>query len=220
MGVMKRAYTSGWRPGRHGRGTAYDAEIARRKAGGRRGGAELIVTGQEHIDRVLRTMEPKHVAKAVRRAAKDTITLYVRPAYRRNILAAGFVETGATRDAAVPRPIRGNRKTLFGHELHIDRQKVVEERRARGGRIGYDQKRKEDFFYPIAIEFGDQDTPPQRPLLRALLEQKAEALAVFYRYLTLAIAEVTGSPLASDLRRASRMNADQRRIDEGREASL
>jgi hypothetical protein len=126
---------------------------------------------------------PKEVRKAVVKATDATINNHVRPLFIQNVEAAGFVETGALRDIAKKRRAKRKRPT-YGSELFIDRVKVVETRRQRGGRIGYDKKRGEDFFYPIAIEYGTEHEKPERPLLNALVgEHRSSALGEFRKYL-------------------------------------
>jgi len=141
-----------------------------------------FVTGVAELDAILATMEDKEIRQAVVKATDATIKNYVLPAYRANIEAAGFVETGATRDVAKKRRVKRSR-TQFGSELFIDRVKVVALRRERGARIGHDKKRGEDFFHPVAIEFGDESHEPERPLWRALKGNVTAALAEFHKYL-------------------------------------
>lgn len=149
----------------------------------------VILTGVKDIDAILATMERREVRKAITRATDRTITEYVLPQYRRHIEQAGFVDTGATRDVAKKRRVQRSR-TRLGSELYIDRDRVVRMRRARGGRIGRDAGREEDFFHPVAIEFGTPDRPAQRPLRRALTGSRPRALAEFHRHLRTALAEV------------------------------
>lgn len=151
--------------------------------------ADVFVTGVAELDAILRTMHDKEIKKAVTRATDETIKKHVLPAYRANIEAAGFVETGATRDVAKKRRVKRSR-LRFGSELYIDRELVVALRRKRGGRIGYDKKRRQDFFHPVAIEFGAPHTDPERPLWRALKGNTQAALAEFHKYLRAALAEV------------------------------
>ena len=158
--------------------------------------ATAFVTGVEELDQLLAVMEPKRIRPAVVKATDATIAHHVRPLYIQKITAAGFVETGATRDIAKKRRAKFKRsRTIqkFGSELHIDRVKVVAMRRERGGKIGYDKKRNEEFFHPIAIEFGDHRRPGEHPLRDALLGNAAAALAEFHKYLRAAI---TGVKLA------------------------
>lgn len=172
-------------------GTTRSADLGGRSvAGGAKNGAFL--TGDKELDELLAVMEPKHIRPAVVKATDATITNYVRPEYIQKITSAGFVETGATRDIAKKRRVKRSRMH-FGSELFIDRQKVVELRLQRGGRIGYDKKRNEDFFHPIAIEFGTPHTKAEHPLRDALVGNTAAALAEFRKYLR---AVITGVKLA------------------------
>lgn len=148
-----------------------------------------FVTGDKELDRILATFEPKEVRKYVVKATDATIKNYVAPEYKRRINEAGFIETGATRDIAKKRRVKRSR-VQFGSELYIDREKVVAMRKARGGRIGYDQKRGEDFFHPIAIEFGTETQEPERPLFKALKGNTEKALSEFRKALRAAINEV------------------------------
>jgi hypothetical protein len=142
----------------------------------------VFATGVEELDFFLAQLAPKEVRKAVVKATDATINNHVRPLFIQNVEAAGFVETGALRDIAKKRRAKRKRPT-YGSELFIDRVKVVETRRQRGGRIGYDKKRGEDFFYPIAIEYGTEHEKPERPLLNALLGNTEAALGEFRKYL-------------------------------------
>ncbi len=144
--------------------------------------AAVFVTGVPELDYMLAQLEPKAIRPAVVKATDATIRYHVVPAYRDNIVAAGFVETGATRDVARKRRVKRSR-LQFGSELWLDRRKVVEVRLARGGRIGFDKKRDEDFFHPIAIEFGTDRTRPERPMYDALMGNVPQALAEFHKYL-------------------------------------
>lgn len=149
-------------------------------------GAQIFVTGVAELDFMLAQMEPKQIRKAVVKATDAVIKHHVMSEYKQNITAAGFRETGATADVAKKRRARVKRqpgRLVFGSELYIDRVKVVELRRERGGRIGHDSKRNEDFFHPVAIEFGDESHEPERPLYRALKGNTQKALAEFHKYL-------------------------------------
>lgn len=150
---------------------------------------DVFVTGVAELDTLLATMEQKEIKKAVTRATRETIKKHVLPEYRQRIIAAGFVDTEATLDVAKPRAVARSR-TQYGTELWIDRVRVVELREERGGTIGYDKKRGEKFFHPVAIEFGVATVEPERPLWRALMGNTQEALLEFYNHLRVAIAEV------------------------------
>lgn len=149
----------------------------------------IFLTGDKELDYFLAQLAPKEIRKAVVKATDATINYHVLPDYRSRIEAAVFVETGATRDVAKKRRARVRRPN-FGSELFIDRQKVVELRRKRGGRIGRDKARGENFFHPIAIEYGNEHQKPERPLLRSLLKNKDSALAEFRKYLRAVITDI------------------------------
>lgn len=160
-----------------------------------------FVSGIPEIDAILRTFEQKEVQKAVRMAARKTIVKHVKPSYRAHVEAAEFVETRATIQAAKVRQINAIRKRgIYGAELFIDREKVVQTRRERGGRIGYDKKRGEDFFHPVAIEFGTETVEPKMPLRTALKGNTAKALAIFYAELKIALVKVEARARAKALK--------------------
>lgn len=173
-----------WLAGQRTRGSGVRASTT----GGKWG---AFVTGDKELDYFLAQMLPKEVRKAIVKATDATIINHVRPLFIENVEAAGCVGTRAMIDIAKKRRTKRSRVQI-GSELFIDREKIIELRRERGGRIGQDKKRGEDFFYPIAIEFGTAHERPERPLLRALLGNTAAALAEFRKYLR---AVVTGVKL-------------------------
>jgi hypothetical protein len=170
VGVMKRIRTAGqWDAGARGRGLAYDAEIARRMAGGAKSKDTTIITGLDDVDQAFAAFEDKLKKKIIRQATRAAVKEEVLPEYKRIIEQEGLVSTGAMRDVpqvGVARVKRGSGK--IGNALHISRDKLIETRRSRGGRIGYDRKRKEDFYYLAAAEYGTPKLKPIAPLRRAL----------------------------------------------------
>jgi len=151
--------------------------------------AGAFVTGDKELDAILATMEDKEIKEAVRKATRATIKNHVLPGYRQRIIAAGFVDTEAMLDVAKPKAVARSR-TQYGTELYIDREKVVALREERGGKIGYDTKRGEKFFHPVAIEFGVESVEPQRPLWHALNGNIPQALAEFRIYMRIAVAQI------------------------------
>jgi hypothetical protein len=148
----------------------------------------LFVTGDKELDRILATFEQKEVAKAVRKATRATVKNYVLPEYRRRIAELGFEETDATTDAMKVRAVKRSR-VRSGTELRANRNVAVQKRRSRGGRIGKEKNGK-DFFQPRAIEFGDENDPPERPMFKALKSNAQHAIAEFRKHLRIAINEV------------------------------
>ena len=131
-----------------------------------------IVTGDKELDAMFRqlpiTLQKKHMRKATRAAAKK-----VNQEFKDNVPT----ETGALRDSAKVKAVK-RKRNVTGHRVHIDREKLILERAARGGTIGFDKKRGEPFFYPAVIEF---DPGGDKPLRSALYgnedEIKREAIA-------------------------------------------
>lgn len=125
-------------------------------------GAGLTIEGDKKLAKMLAnigvSLGDKGLPAATERAAKRVVENFAADVPR---------ETGALADSPVIRPVtekNGDR----GHEVYIDRDTLVAERRRRGGKIGFDQKRDEPIFYAAVLEFGD-DAP-----LRTALEKTRE----------------------------------------------
>jgi hypothetical protein len=150
-----------------------------------------FVTGDKELDLILRTFPDNEVRKAVRKATRETIKNYTIPAYQKNVRESGYEDTGAMRETVRVKAVDRSR-VRYGHELYMDRNKVIATREERGGEIGYDKKRKEEAFYPAMLEFGDPETGIETvaPLRKALKGNKTQALAAFRQHLRTAIGMV------------------------------
>ncbi|MEM8865371.1 MAG: HK97 gp10 family phage protein [Planctomycetota bacterium] len=124
---------------------------------------QAFVTGDEELDRVLKGLPAKLQKKYMRKATRDA-SKKVLQRFRDNVPT----ETGALRDTAKVRAVKRSRGKT-GHMVHIDREKLILERAARGGKIGFDPKRKEPFFYPAVLEF---DPTGDKPMRTALYESE------------------------------------------------
>lgn len=149
-----------------------------------------FVTGDKELDMILRTFPDNEIRKAVRNASRTTIRQYVLPEYVRRVKELGFVQTGATRDIGKVKAVRRS-KQRYGTKLTIPHDAVIDLRRQRGGRIGYDKKRKADFFHPIAIEAGVREgEAPPRALFKSLKANVATTMAEFRKNLRIALGQV------------------------------
>lgn len=151
---------------------------------GKNSSEAVIVTGDAELDATLRDLplkyQKKHGRKATREIAKDVLTEF------RGIVPE---DTRALRDVAVVRAAKFKRGSgRFGHGVHIPREKLIFERAGRGGRIGYDSKRSEPFFYAWSVEF-DPDGP--KPLRTSLYGMRDRARAKFIASLERLIAEAS-----------------------------
>jgi hypothetical protein len=174
VGVNKRKYTAGqWDPGARGRGLAYDAEIMRRMSGGKSPKSKVVVTGFDEIDQAFAEFDEKLKKKFIRQALREAVKKEVLPEYQRIIQQEGLIETGALHDVpkvGTAKVKRGSGK--IGNSLFIDRKLLTAVRSAKGGRLGYDSKRKEPFYYLAAFEYGTQWIKAFAPLRRALANAK------------------------------------------------
>lgn len=120
---------------------------------------QTFVTGDKELDRLLKglpqKLRKKYMRKATRDAAKEDLKEW------RNEVET---ETGALRDSPKVRAIKRARGAV-GHQITIDREKLILERAARGGKIGYDRKRNEPFFYAAIVELDPQGNKALRSVL-------------------------------------------------------
>lgn len=127
------------------------------------------VTGDKQIDAVLAQFEPKFQKKYGRRAARDAAKFILA-----DFKAEAPEDTGAMVASAKVKAAKRSRSFAFGSLVVLDREKLVQEAEARGKEMSLDKKRGgEPYFYPAIVEFGDSDTPAQKPLRRALYGNEA-----------------------------------------------
>jgi hypothetical protein len=130
---------------------------------------ETFVVGDKEVDALLNGVpikaQKKYLRKATRKAMRESLKDFRRYAPR---------ETGALAASATVRAIKRSR-TQVGHQIHIDREKLILERAARGGKVGYDSKRGEPFFYAAAVEF---DPTGPKPLREALYGNAKQSLKI------------------------------------------
>jgi hypothetical protein len=157
-----------------------------------------FVTGVKELDMILRTFEDKEVKKAVTKASRETLKKYVRPRYKQKIQSLGFVDTKATMDVVEIKAVKRSR-VRYGTELRIPHDKVIQEREARGGVIGYDKKRQADFYHPIAAEAGMEGQSPPRSLFKSLKENEQQSLSEFHKELRIALAKASARAKAKAL---------------------
>lgn len=133
------------------------------------------VTGDREVDAILAQFEPKfqkkYGRKASRNAAKKVMT---------EAKAKAPEDTGALKRSLIIRTAKRSRKIAFGHRVIIDRDRLIKYAGKFGKKISKDKKRNnEPFFYPSVIEFGDKDTPAQKPLRNALFGNEAAIKSYF-----------------------------------------
>jgi len=199
VGVMKRLSTA---RGEHGRGLAYDAEIKRRMAGGKKDKQQIYVTGFDDIDQALVEFEDSVKKKFIKQATRAGIKEDVLPEYQRIMRQEGLVETGAAIDVPKISPAKVKRGSgKIGHALYIDRNLLIAVRSAKGGRIGYDKKRNEAFYYLAAIEFGTRVLKAIAPLRKAAAAARQAFIDKFRKAMQ---ASVDAAAVGKQKKRSSR----------------
>jgi HK97 gp10 family phage protein len=168
--------------------------------------AAVIATGFAELDATLASLDVKLQRKYVRTALNRAIKI-IRDGFR----ALCPVNTGAMRDAArVRNPITKKRGT-FARALIIERERLFALQQKRSGRslvysrLVRGKRRLEQFFYPVLVELGSQDTPAQRPMRAALYGNANHVRDEFVKQLRLLVAEAEAAKSAVSLESATAM---------------
>lgn len=144
----------------------------------------VVVTGDKQIDKALRRLDTKIQRKTVMAALRKS-----REKAYNDYISRVPVKSGAMRDATLKRAAKGKKKRgVIGVSLVIDRKKLFAKYEAHYGRLpGKRTKDSEPFFYPTVVEFGDKDTPAEKPLREAVYGNEEAIKRIFLNELRLAL---------------------------------
>lgn len=154
----------------------------------------VIVTGYKEIDAKLRSFPAKVQRKYLRTATRNAAKKCLAEA-RRNTP----VDSGAMRDSLKVRAVKSKRKSVLrrrgleaeiGHSVVIDRDVLFDLYQARhGGDLPSPRSGdNEPHFYPASVELGDENKEGERPLRKALYDNKAKYMAEFRAQMLAALA--------------------------------
>lgn len=179
-----------WDKGIHGKGLAYDAEIARRRAGGR--SVRIALTGYEDIDKILRELPAKTVNKMARQSLRKNGKLVLE---RTKDIANSEIDygEGVYADSLTLRALRQTKgqRAAFGHQIGMSvmprRKDYFPKYQERYGKLPNPSPKynaSEPFYVPAALEFGWTDKSGNHhaaiaPQRRALYQSTTEVRANF-----------------------------------------
>lgn len=155
-------------------------------------GGLVVVTGDEELDAVLRTLSPRLQKKFVRGALRKSMKR-VKGEFEKIVRTEAYA-TGAYLKSTKVRSMKRSRSRI-GMEFHVDRDKYFERYQAKYGKKPSPRKGEtEPHYVPASIEFGF-DLPngthveAVRPQRRALYDNQQAILGEFKNDVKQLIAE-------------------------------
>ncbi len=176
-----------WNPGALGRGLAYDAEIARRRSGGRK----AALTGVEEIDKKLRELPTKTINKMARKSLKQSGKLVL--GKTKQIIEQETDGEGAYAESMKVQAWRPSKKqkAKFGDQIGVaimpPRKVYFAKYEEKYGKLPNPSPKynaSQPFYVPAALEFGWTDRSgnyhePIAPQRKALYDSQSQVIANF-----------------------------------------
>lgn len=137
-------------------------------------GPLAFVTGDAEVDAVLANFSHTWQKQQGRKAGRDAAKLVLD-----DFKQTAPMDTGAMAEAAVVRSAKRSRKQAFGFLVYVDRKRLFSHATSAGKELSVDKRDGGPYYWPAVIEFGDHDTPAQRPLRSSLWQNQGPVRELF-----------------------------------------